>query len=78
LDGVGASHKHLQTYEDIMKQKIIESQTTPILYQHPTAEEQRPNRWQNVWVNAKEFSLFFALALVVWIAIHFCYLAVAG
>ncbi len=61
-----------------MKQKIIESQIHPVLYQQPTAQEQRPTRWQYVWVNAKEFSLFLALALVVWIAIHFCYLAVAG
>ncbi|MDI3237540.1 hypothetical protein QK338_05340 [Acinetobacter ursingii] len=61
-----------------MKQRTVESQTTPILYQHPTAAEQRPSRWQYVWVNAKEFSLFLVMALVVWIAIHFCYLAVSG
>lgn len=54
-----------------MKQRIIESQTTPILYQHPTAEEQRPTRWQYVWVNAKEFGVFAILAFMFWLVINF-------
>lgn len=61
-----------------MKHKMIESQTKPVLYQHPTQAEQRASRWQYIWVNAKEFSLFLVMSLIVWIAIHFCYLAVAG
>ncbi|WP_262436735.1 hypothetical protein [Acinetobacter ursingii] len=61
-----------------MKQKPIQSQTTPILYQHPTAEEQRPSRWNTIFINVKEFSLFALLAFLLWVIIHLCYIAVGG
>ncbi len=61
-----------------MKYKTIESQTRPILYQHPTAAEQRPSRRQYIWVNLKEFALFIAMAGALWLVIHFCYALVAG
>lgn len=61
-----------------MKYKTIESQTTSILYQQPTAAEQRPSLRKNIWVNIKEFGLFAAMALAFWFVLHICYVAVAG
>lgn len=34
------------------------SQTTPLLYREPTAQEQRPRRTQVFLANVKEFTLF--------------------
>ncbi|WP_151976664.1 hypothetical protein [Acinetobacter soli] len=61
-----------------MKQKSIQSQTTSILYQQPSAREQRPSRWKSIYTTAKEFSLFALLSFVLWAVIHLCYIAVAG
>ena len=61
-----------------MKQKPISSQTTPILFQHPTAAELRPSRWQVIYTNAKEFSLFTLLAFVLWVVVQFFYVVIGG
>lgn len=49
-----------------MKQKRIESQTTQILYQHPTEEEQRVSRAEIFKENVKDFGRFIVLATVLW------------
>ena len=49
-----------------MKQKPIPSQTTAILYQCPTAQEQRPSFLSKVKVNVKEFAMFSGVSLIAW------------
>ena len=46
-----------------------ESNTKPVLYQHPTAAEMRTSRWAIVWANAKDFAVFIATALIFWLVI---------
>lgn len=53
-----------------MKHKIIESQTKPVLYQHPTQAEQRPSRKQVLVVTAKEFLIFVLIAFVIFAVIN--------
>ncbi|OCY90873.1 hypothetical protein [Acinetobacter pittii] len=52
-----------------MKQKTIQSQTTPILYRHPTAEEQKVPFTAHVKANAvpalKMLGFLFS-GLIVW------------
>lgn len=54
------------------------SQTAPVLYQHPTVAEQRNTRLSIILVNAKEFSLFIALAVVCWLVVSFVLSAMFG
>ena len=46
-----------------------ESNTKPVLYQHPTASEMQTSRWEIIWANAKDFAIFIATALVLWFVI---------
>ncbi|WP_151839903.1 hypothetical protein [Acinetobacter soli] len=55
-----------------MKHKIIESQTKPVLYQHPTQAEQRPSRKQVLVATAKEFLIFVLIAFVIFAVINYC------
>lgn len=50
----------------IMKQNTISSQTTARLFQHPTAEEQRPSRLATIKANAIDFIKFITLSIVLW------------
>jgi len=43
-----------------------ESNTKPVLYQHPTAAEMRTSRWAIIWANAKDFAIFAGTAAVLW------------
>ncbi|RLZ10828.1 hypothetical protein EAH57_00105 [Acinetobacter sp. 2JN-4] len=61
-----------------MKQKPIHSQTTPILFQHPTAADLRLPVRKIIYTNLKEFSLFALLAFLLWLFIHFCYVVIGG
>ncbi|WP_081104352.1 hypothetical protein [Acinetobacter venetianus] len=61
-----------------MKQKPIHSQTTPILFQHPTMTDLRPSVWKVIYINLKEFSLFALLAFLLWLFIQLCYLVIGG
>ncbi|WP_267581453.1 hypothetical protein [Acinetobacter pittii] len=52
-----------------MKQKTIQSQTTPILHRPPTAEEQKVSRWARIKADAVVFAKmagFAALGLGFW------------
>lgn len=46
-----------------------ESNTKPVLYQHPTAAEMQTSRWEIIWANAKDFAIFIATAFVIWFVI---------
>ncbi len=50
--------------EVIMKQKTIQSQTTPILYRPPTAEEQRVPRLARIKANAIAFAKMIGFAFL--------------
>ncbi|HGF9411384.1 TPA: hypothetical protein ACJETM_000217 [Acinetobacter baumannii] len=47
-----------------MKQKTIQSQTTPILYRPPTAEEQRVPRLARIKANAIAFAKMIGFAFL--------------
>lgn len=47
------------------------SQTTTVLFQHPTASEQRVSRRGVIIANIKEFSLFILIAILCWLVISF-------
>ncbi|QDK97309.1 hypothetical protein FM020_05160 [Acinetobacter tandoii] len=61
-----------------MKHKPISSQTTPILFQHPTAADLHPSVWKVIYINLKEFSLFALLAFVLWLVTQFFYVVIGG
>lgn len=46
-----------------------ESNTKPVLYQHPTAAEMRTSRRAIIWANAKEFAIFAGTAAVLWLIV---------
>ncbi|EMB6103216.1 hypothetical protein HLH91_01110 [Acinetobacter baumannii] len=52
-----------------MKQNTIQSQTTARLFQHPTAEEQRPSRLAVFKANAIDFVKFIVLSIILWVVI---------
>ncbi|MHA3052565.1 hypothetical protein [Acinetobacter sp. ANC 4640] len=55
-----------------MKQKHIPSQmpaTSSRLYQHPTTQEQRPNRLKVVLANTKDFALFASIGTLCYVVI---------
>jgi len=74
LDGDGA----LQLSEISMKQKPISSQTTPILFQHPTTVELRPALRSIIWANVRDFALFLGLAFICWLVITAILMLVGG
>ncbi|RZG64159.1 hypothetical protein EXE25_17655 [Acinetobacter bouvetii] len=55
-----------------------ESNTKPVLYQHPTAAEMRTSRWAIIWANAKDFAIFIATALVLWFIVTTVIMAIFG
>ncbi|MHA3078810.1 hypothetical protein [Acinetobacter sp. ANC 4635] len=64
-----------------MKQKHIPSQmpaTSARLYQHPTAQEQRPNRLKVVLANTKDFALFASIGTLCYVAITAVVYALGG
>lgn len=68
MDGDGA----LQLSEISMKQKHIPSQmpaTSARLYQHPTPQEQRPNRLKVLLANTKDFALFASIGTLCYAVI---------
>ena len=68
----------LQQCEISMKQKSISSQTTPILFQHPTTAELRPALRSIIWANLRDFALFLGLAFICWLVITAILMAVGG
>lgn len=61
-----------------MKQKSIHSQTTNILFQHPTTAELRPTLRTIIWANVRDFALFLGLAFICWLVITAILMAVGG
>lgn len=61
-----------------MKQKPISSQTTSILFQHPTNAELRPVLRSIIWANVRDFALFLGLAFICWLVITAILMAVGG
>ena len=55
-----------------------ESNTKPVLYQHPTPAEMQTSRWAIVWANAKDFAIFIATALVLWFIVTVVIMAMFG
>ncbi|RKG55262.1 hypothetical protein D7V64_02830 [Acinetobacter cumulans] len=55
-----------------------ESNTKPVLYQHPTAAEMRTSRWAIIWANAKDFAIFIATTLVLWLIVTFVLVGLFG
>ena len=74
MDGDGALHLS----EISMKQKPISSQTTPILFQHPTTAELRPALRSIIWANVRDFALFLGLAFICWLVITAILMLVGG
>ena len=74
MDGDGALHLS----EMSMKQKPIHSQTTPILFQHPSEAELRPALRSIIWANVRDFVLFIALAFICWVIITAGLMTVGG
>lgn len=60
MDGVGA----LQLSEISMKQKPIPSQTTAILFQHPTPTEQRASPFTTLKAHVKDTLILFIISLI--------------
>lgn len=58
--------------------KKNESNTKPVLYQHPTAAEMQTPRLAIVWANAKDFAIFIAMALVCWLVVTFVLVGLFG
>ncbi|MDO7535044.1 hypothetical protein Q5113_05630 [Acinetobacter pittii] len=50
-----------------MKQNTISSQTTARLFQHPTAEEQRPSRLAIIKANVIDFIIFIVVSFFLWV-----------
>ena len=46
-----------------------ESNTKPVLFQHPSQAEMRPSRLAQFKADAKDFGLFIVFALVAWLLI---------
>ena len=46
-----------------------ESNTKPVLFQPPKAEEMRPSRRAQLEADAKDFGLFMGVSLVMWFVI---------
>ena len=55
-----------------------ESNTKPVLYQHPTTAEMRTSRWAIIRANAKEFAIFAGTAAVLWFIITFVLVGLFG
>lgn len=68
----------LHLSEISMNQKPIFSQTTPILFQHPTTEELRPALRPIIWANVRDFALFLGIAFICWLVITAILMSVGG
>ena len=55
-----------------------ESNTKPVLFQPPKAEEMRPSRRAQLEADAKDFGLFMGVSLVMWLFITFFLAYVIG
>ena len=55
-----------------------ESNTKPVLFQQPKAEEMRPSRRAQLEADAKDFGIFIVFAFVAWLLISFFLTAVFG
>ena len=55
-----------------------ESNTKPVLFQPPKAEEMRPSRRAQLEADAKDFGLFMGVSLVMWLFITFFLASVIG
>ncbi|MFN4108538.1 MAG: hypothetical protein ACK4GH_04830 [Acinetobacter johnsonii] len=55
-----------------------ESNTKPVLYQHPTPAEMRPPRLAIIKANLKDFGIFVLTALVLWFVISVAVMNVFG
>ena len=55
-----------------------ESNTKPVLFQPPKAEEMRPSRRAQLEADAKDFGIFIVFAFVAWLLISFFLTAAFG
>ena len=55
-----------------------ESNTKPVLFQPPKAEEMRPSRGAQLEADAKDFGIFIVFAFVAWLLISFFLTAAFG
>ncbi len=55
-----------------------ESNTKPVLFQPPKAEEMRPSRRAQLEADAKDLCLFIGVSLVMWLFITFFLAYVIG
>ena len=55
-----------------------ESNTKPVLYQHPTPAEMRTPRLAIIKANIKDFGIFVLTALVLWFVISLAVMNVFG
>ena len=55
-----------------------ESNTKPVLYQHPTPAEMRTPRLAIIKANLKDFDIFALTALVLWFGISLAVMNVFG
>ncbi|WP_336151187.1 hypothetical protein [Acinetobacter ursingii] len=55
-----------------------ESNTKPVLYQHPTPAEMRTPRLTIIKANLKDFGIFALTALVLWFVISLAVMKVFG
>ena len=55
-----------------------ESNTKPVLYQHPTPAEMRTPRLAIIKANLKDFGIFVLTALVLWFVISLAVMNVFG
>ena len=57
------SHSQMPTFVK------IESNTKPVLFQHPTTSEMRRSRRAQFKADAKDFALFIVFAICAWLLI---------
>ncbi len=67
-----ASHSQTPTFVK------SESNTKPVLYQHPTPAEMRTPRLAIIKANLKDFGIFALTALVLWFVISLAVMSVFG
>lgn len=66
------SHSQTQTFVK------NESNTKPVLYQHPTPAEMRTPRLAIIKANLKDFGIFALTALVLWFIVTVVIMAMFG
>ncbi|MFV5507426.1 hypothetical protein [Acinetobacter sp. 197] len=55
-----------------------ESNTKPVLYQHPTAKEMRTSRWAKIKADIRDFLIFIVIAIACWMLISVLLTAAFG